>query len=271
MGNLQRGIAHINGTQLYYEVAGGGILLVMLHSHLLDCGQWDEQFTYFAATRQVIRYDARGFGDSDLPPTPFAYHEDLHGLLRYLGIKQADFIGCSGGGMTILDFAVTYPQMVNKLILVGTAVSGYSSTTPPPAIMLEMNMARREREIDRAVELSLQALTDGPRRHPHEVDSGVRERTRAMTAKLFARPFVAEAIPQWPKPPTSERLATITAPTLAIIGAEDQPPLHEITDMVVSHMPNACKVVIPDAGHHPNMEQPALFHAAVEQFLTINE
>jgi len=133
--------------------------------------------------------------------------------------------------------------------------------------MVEMNVARQERDIACAVELSLQALTDGPRRQPHEVPPAVRAHTRAMTAKLFARPFVAEAIPQWPEPPTAERLATITAPTLTIIGAEDQPPLHEITDVVVKRLPNGRKVVIPDAGHHPNMEQPTLFQAAVEQFL----
>ncbi|MEZ4615467.1 MAG: alpha/beta hydrolase [Caldilineaceae bacterium] len=193
--NLRSGFAEINGARLYYEIAGSGRPLVMLHSHLLDSGQWDEQVAYFATTRQVIRYDARGFGQSDLPPVPFAYYKDLHGLLLYLGIDQADFIGCSGGGMTNLDFAVTYPQMVGKLILVGTAVSGYRPTTPPPPIMLAMNQARHNGEINLAVELSLQGLTDGPQRQPHEVDPAVRERTRAMTAKLFTRPPIPKPSP----------------------------------------------------------------------------
>jgi len=54
---------------------------------------------------------------------------------------------------------------------------------------------------------------------------------------------------------------------LAIIGAEDQSPLHELTELVVQQIPYARKVVIPQAGHHPNLEQPALFHAVVQSFL----
>lgn len=267
MSQSQTGFARINGARIYYESAGQGQPLVMLHSHLVDSGQWDEQFTYFASTRQVIRYDARGFGESDLPPAPFAYAEDLHGLLTHLGIERAELMGCSGGGMTILDFALSYPQMVGKLVLVATAVSGYRPTTPPPPIMLSMNAARAEGQIERAVELSVQALTDGPRRSPEQVDATVRERTRAMSAQLFARPPVPDAEPQWPDLPAAARLSTITAPTLVIIGAEDQPPLHEISDMVIKQLPHAHKVIIPNAGHHPNMEQPALFNRAVEPFL----
>lgn len=268
MVTTQTGFATINGARLYYEVAGTGQPLVMLHSHLVDSGQWDAQFAYFARSRQVIRYDARGFGASDLPPAPFAHHEDLHGLLVHLGITQADLMGCSGGGMTILDFALVHPELVGKLILVATAVSGYHPTTPPPPMMLAMNQARAAHQVEQAVELSLRALTDGPRRSPEQVDATVRERTRRMSTKLFARPPVPEAVPQWLDPPAAARLATISAPMLAIIGAEDQPPLHEITNMVVSHLPNAQKVVIPEAGHHPNMEQPALFNTAVKSFLT---
>ncbi len=266
MSNSQSGFAPINGAQLYYEVAGSGQPLVMLHSHLVDSGQWDEQFVYFAATHQVIRYDARGFGQSDLPPEPFAHHQDLYSLLIHLGIDHAHLMGCSGGGMTILDFALAYPQMVGKLVLVATAVSAYRPTTPPPPIMLAMNAARAEGQIERAVELSVQALTDGPRRSPEQVDATVRERTRAMSTQLFARPPVPDAEPQWPDLPAA-RLSTITAPTLVIIGAEDQPPLHEISDMVIKQISHVQKVIIPNAGHHPNMEQPALFNRAVEPFL----
>lgn len=268
MQTRQTGFATINGAELYYErVERSEKPLVMLHSHLIDSGQWDEQFAHFANTRSVIRYDARGFGRSTLPGEPFAYHEDLHALLLQLCVEQADLMGCSGGGMTILDFALTYPQMVNKLVLVATAVSGYQPATPPPPIMIEMNQARAERDIVRAVDLSLQALTDGPRRQAEQVNPMVREQTRAMTANLFARVSNPAAIPQWPEPPAAEQLSTITAPTLAIIGTEDQPPLHEITDMVVDQIANAQKITIPDAGHHPNMEQPALFNTAVESFL----
>lgn len=267
MKQHQRGFIDSNGAQLYYEVVGVGHPLVMLHGHLLDSEQWDDQFTAFAAHYQVIRYDARGFGQSTLPPAPFAYHEDLYALLQHLGIGHTYLMGCSGGGATIIDFALSYPPMVDALILVGTGLSGYRPSAPPSPAMIAMMEARQKGEIAQAVEFSLQALTDGPRRTAQQVNQVARERTRTMTARLFARPLVPEAIPQLLEPPAIEQLSKITAPTLVITGAEDQAPLHEIANLVTAQIADARKVIIPDAGHHPNLEQPALFNQIVQEFL----
>lgn len=267
MTQLHSDFIEINGAQLYYEVAGSGHPFVMLHGHLLDSGQWDDQFVAFAPHYQVIRYDARGFGQSDLPPAPFAHHEDLYTLLRHLGIRHSYLMGCSGGGATILDFALTYPGMVDGLILVGTGLSGYRPSGPPPPQLQAMNAVMHSGDVARAVELSLQALTDGPRRTPAQVNPLARERTRAMTTRLLARPPVPAAVQQALEPPASERLSAITVPTLVIVGGEDQAPLQEIADLVTAQVAGAQKMVIPDAGHHPNLEQPELFNQVVQKFL----
>lgn len=257
----------IGDCQLYYEITGAGHPLVMLHGHLLDSGQWDDQVTTFAPTYQTIRYDARGFGQSTLPPAPYAHHEDLHALLRHLGIDHAYLMGCSGGGATIIDFALTYPAMVDALILVGTGIGGYQPVGAPPPPLLAMGEARQKGDTARAVELSLQVFTDGPRRMPNQVNPQARERTRTMTTRLFARPPVPEAVPQSIEPPAITQLSAITAPTLVIVGGEDQPPLHDIADLLTTQIASAQKIVIPDAGHHPNLEQASLFDQAVRSFL----
>ncbi len=262
-----RAFAKINGANLSYEVAGAGHPLVMLHGHLLDSGQWDDQIAAFAPTYQVIRYDARGFGQSSLPPAPYAHHEDLYALLRHLGIDHAYLIGCSGGGATILDFALTYPVMVDALILVGTGIGGYQPAGLPPPPLLAMGEAMQKGDIAGAVEFSLQIFTDGLRRTPDQVNSQARERTRAMTARLFARPPVPEAVQQSLEPLAIEQLSAITAPTLVIVGSEDQAPLHEIADLLMAQVAGAQKVIIPDADHHPNLEQPELFQQVVQRFL----
>lgn len=267
MTQRHRAFAEINGANLFYEVVGAGHPLVMLHGHLLDSGQWDDQVAAFAPAYQVIRYDARGFGQSSLPPAPYAHHEDLYALLRHLGIDHAYLMGCSGGGATILDFALTYPAMVDALILVGTGLGGYQPAGPPPPQLLAMGEALQSGDVARAVELSLQVFTDGPRRTPAQVNPQARERTRAMTARLFSRPPVPEAVQQSLEPLAMTRLSAITAPTLVIIGGEDQAPLHEIADLLMAQVAGAQKVVIPDAGHHPNMEQPELFQQTVQRFL----
>ena len=83
------GFAEVNGANLYYEVAGSGHPLVLCHAGIADNRMWDDQFPVFAERYRVIRYDHRGFGQSDLPAGPFSLSEDLFGLLSHLGVASA--------------------------------------------------------------------------------------------------------------------------------------------------------------------------------------
>jgi pimeloyl-ACP methyl ester carboxylesterase len=264
----QSGSAEINGASLAYETAGAGRPLVMLHGHLLDQHQWDDQFQSFASDYQVVRYDARGFGRSTLPPSDYNHAADLHGLMRFLDLDHAFLMGCSGGGATCIDFTLQYPAMVDGLILVGTGIAGFQPSGPPPPSLLAMSEALKRGAIDEAVEYSLQIWTDGQRRTPDQVNQAARERTRAMTTQLFSRGLVEGAMQQTFAPDALARLDEIRAPTLAIIGSEDNQMLHDIADMITAQCPNAQRVVIPDAGHHPNLEHPEAFEQIVRSFLS---
>lgn len=262
----ENGILRINGAELYFEASGGGYPLFMLHGHLLDSGQWEDQFATFAGKYRVMRYDARGYGRSSLPPAPFAHHEDLYELMRALNITRAHLMGCSGGGATIMDFALVHPEMVSALVLVGAGISGYQPSGEIPQWWTDLSEARTSGNVERAVEISLRTFTDG-RRTPEQVNPAVRERTRAMTARLFARPLVREAAQRMPEPPAVSRLSEFRIPTLAIVGGDDLPMLHEAADLITTNISGSRKVTIPDAGHHPNMEHPGIFNREVFSFL----
>jgi pimeloyl-ACP methyl ester carboxylesterase len=75
--------ADVNEARLYYEVAGAGHPLVLLHAGVADSRMWDAQWTAFARHYTVIRYDRRGFGRSEMPPASFSYHEELRALGGY--------------------------------------------------------------------------------------------------------------------------------------------------------------------------------------------
>jgi 3-oxoadipate enol-lactonase len=263
----QSGTVENNGALLAYEVAGAGPPLVMLHGHLLDQHQWDGQFQSFASDYQVVRYDARGYGRSTQPPVAYTHAADLHAVMRALGLDHAFLMGCSGGGAMCIDFALQYPEMVDGLILVGTGIAGFEPSGPPPPDLLAMSEALKRGAIDEAVEYSLKFWTDGPRRTPDQVNLSARERTRAMTKQLFSRRPAEGAVQQHFVPDALGRLAELRAPTLAIIGSEDDPMLHAISEKIASQSPNARCIVIPDAGHHPNLEHPELFNRTVLSFL----
>src|SRR4051812_9978431 len=94
------GFAAVNGVQIYYEIAGSGHPLVLVHAGIADRRMWDAQFPVFAQHYRVIRYDMRGFGKTAMVAGSFAHHDDLHGLLTFLGVERAYLLGCSkGGGM----------------------------------------------------------------------------------------------------------------------------------------------------------------------------
>src|ERR1700680_2944693 len=124
--NVTTGIAAVNGTHLYYEMAGNGPPVVLIHGHGLDTRMWDEQFEAFAHRYRVIRYDVRGFGRSEIPSaTAFSDADDLRSLLEHVGAQTAHVIGLSMGGRIALHYALEYPAATRSLLLVDSALDGH--------------------------------------------------------------------------------------------------------------------------------------------------
>lgn len=82
--HYETGFAKVNGTHLYYEVAGTGRPVILNHGVPSDARAWDDQFEVFAERYQVVRYDMCGFGKSAQPIEDFSTTEDLKALLEYL-------------------------------------------------------------------------------------------------------------------------------------------------------------------------------------------
>jgi 3-oxoadipate enol-lactonase len=270
--HVQRGFAEVNGTRLYYEVAGAGHPLVLNHGGLVDNHLWDDQFDEFAKHFKVIRYDMRGFGDSGMIKNgmePYSMERDLFSLLQFLDIQKMYVLGLSMGGALSIDFTLQYPEMVDALITVGSGLSGFEEDDPEElkAKDEEMEEAFKSGDIARSVEISLQIWTDGPFRTPQQVDPQARERVRVMTTHNFERGDDEEVHPQHIEPPAAGRLSEIHVPTLIIVGGEDVEIIHSIADKLERDIVGAEKVVIPGTAHHLNMEKPQEFNRVVIKFL----
>jgi 3-oxoadipate enol-lactonase len=269
---IQKGFADVNGTRLYYEVAGEGHPLVLNHGGLVDNHLWDDQFAEFAKHFKVIRYDMRGFGDSGMLKNgmePYSMERDLFSLLQYLDIQKTYVMGLSMGGSLSVDFTLQYPEMVDALITVGAGLSGYEADNPEEfkAKDEEMEEALRRGDIARSVEISLQIWTDGPFRTPEQVNPQVRERVGAMTTHNLERGDDEEVQPLHIEPPAAGRLSEIHVPTLVIVGGEDVEFILAIADKLERDIVGAKKVVIPRTAHHLNMEKLQEFNRVVIDFL----
>jgi pimeloyl-ACP methyl ester carboxylesterase len=262
------GVAEVNGAHLAYDLTGNGPVLVLIHAGIADRRMWEDQISVFGRNYRVLRYDLRGYGESDIPSAPFAHHDDLAGLMRHLGIDQAHILGVSQGGQVAIAFALTYPAMVISLIRVSSGVGEQEPSDVLQRAWEEMERAEETEGLGKVLELELQLWVDGPDRTPQAVDPAVRERVREMNAALFERIPEHEAAEEKPlHPPAIDRFAEIQTPTLIIAGDQDVPDVHAIAELMEASIPNSRKVMIPDAAHMVSMERPDEFNRAVLEFL----
>src|SRR5712692_3213994 len=185
------------GARLYYEVAGEGHPLLLIHAGIADSRMWDEQFSVFAQHYRVIRYDMRGYGKTEVPAGPVSNHGDVANLLSHLHVEKAHILGISFGGLVALDFTLAYPEMVAALILVTPGVSGRQPSERERQFNEEENAYLEKEDLAGATEVNLRTWVDGPKRTPEQVDPAVRERVRQMQLHAFTIPIPegAEEIP----------------------------------------------------------------------------
>jgi len=262
---MEAAFAELNGTRFYYELAGEGRPLVLVHAGIADSRMWDEQFHVFAEQYQVIRYDRRGFGKTKMVAGSYSHQQDLYDLLQFLGIQPALLVGCSQGGKTVIDFTLEHPEMVESLVLVASALSGFTFTGQPPRQLEELELAEENGDIERVNELELQIWIDGPQRTPDQVSPQVRELVREMNLVALSTPEDL-GDEQSLEPAAVYRLDEIQVPTLVIVGDLDTGRTIATADYLAQAIAEAQKIVIAGTAHLPNMEQPELFNTHVWQF-----
>lgn len=260
----QTGFAEVNGTRLYYEVAGSGHPLVLIHGMSLDTRMWEDQFAPLAHHYQVVRYDVRGFGKSALPTGgSYAHTDDLKALLEYLAIAHASILGLSMGGGIAIDFALAHPEATDVLIPVDSRLSGWQ----PDAEWTTFSHAVRVR----AKEVGIQAARDlwlySPVFNPALEHPEVAPRLVQIVTDYSGWHWVNDNPLRVPDPPAVQRLDTIHVPTLIILGERDFPDCQAVAETLHQGIPKARKVVMPRVGHMSNMEAPERFNALIGDFL----
>jgi pimeloyl-ACP methyl ester carboxylesterase len=258
----------INGTRLWHEVTGDGPPLVLVHAGICDARMWDPQVATLSIDHRVVRYDLRGYGQSSIPPEPFAHHDDLAGLFAALGIERAVVVGASYGGNVAAAFTLEHPDRVRALVLVNSLVGMERPSDGLRAGWDAVNTAMDAGDVARAIAIETEMWVDGPLRAPEDVDRDLRESVTAMNAAIFARADEVDAAEERGiEPEARERLGEIRVPTLVVTGALDQPDALASAGTLIAGIPNARGVTIPDAAHLPSMERPGAFNRIVRGFL----
>jgi pimeloyl-ACP methyl ester carboxylesterase len=243
-----------DGVHVYFEEHGNGPAVLLSHGYSASSRMWREQVEALSTSYRVLTWDMRGHGESDSPDDPRLYSEaatvdDMAGILDHCGVRYAVVGGLSLGGYMSLAFYQKYPERVRALMLFDTG-PGYRNAEARAG--WNRMAEQRARTLE---EKGLNVLREGGdevRASLHHSAAGLAHAARGMLAQFDSR--IIDALP------------SIWVPTLLLVGERDEPFL-VATDVMAAKIPRATKVVIANAGHASNIQQPKAFNSEVQAFL----
>ncbi len=258
--------ARINNIEINYRESGEGFPLLLIHGFTGNLRIWALQVPVLTRDFRMVSIDQRGHGHSEKPTRPEDYSlelmaEDAYGLLQHLGIDGCYLIGHSMGGMVAQLLTLAHPESVRALVLVDTAAEATSS----------MRTQDRARLVEIARDRGMEAVFEEQLRINPAADQ---LRAQAALLELWRQQFLltsreayihcARAVAK--RKPLLDKLHTIEAPTLIICGENDEPMLAASRQMH-ERIPGSELVIIPGAGHTPQIERAPEFNRVLSEFL----
>lgn len=262
-------IVKANGIEFYYEIHGEGQPLLLLEGLGYASWMWYRQVKELSEHFQVIVLDNRGVGYSDKPDEEYSiemFADDAAALLTELGIKKAHVLGVSMGGFIAQQFAINYPEMIDKLILCSTSFGGPHSIPIPPETLQVMLKGGGEEstEEDARFATSLALNLETVKQNEDIVDwimdgkKNIPQPKYAYQRQLMAGASFNGEI--W--------TSSIKAETLILAGRGDRVVPYQNGEMLHEKIPCSSFEIIDNAGHVFFMEQPKETNKLIIDFLS---
>ena len=261
----------VNDIKIYYEEKGTGEPLLLLDGLAFPMDLWFAQIEELSKDFRVIAMDNRGIGRSDKPDDVYSMElmaSDSVGLLRALGIQKAHVAGLSMGGFISQEIALSYPEMVNRLILVATGMGGHRSLTLGKPFWDRTAAAiagKKPWEIYR-IDLTLMTAPGFVEQQPDTLDKAVELRMKnPQPFHAFVRQFTAAGLFD-----SNERVHKIDQPTLIVLCREDPIFPIALAEDFRQKMPQAKMVIYENCGHAIHLEKPDRLSNDIREFLKGN-
>lgn len=261
-----------DGIKLFYEEVGSGIPVVFVHEFAGDRRSHELQMRFFGQRYRCIAYNARGYPPSDVPEDGERYsqeraRDDIRALLDALKIDKAHIVGLSMGGFATLHFGFTYPERARSLVVAGC---GYGATPDKRGQFAEEAEAAAKNFEKLTMAKAAEGYALGPTRVQFQnkdprgwrefadqlAENSTEGAARTMRGVQKRRPSLFDLV---------DKMKTISAPTLIMTGDEDWPCL-EPAILMKRTIPTAALIVMPNAGHTINLEEPAAFNQHISEF-----
>jgi 3-oxoadipate enol-lactonase len=252
-----------NGITINYQIDGpeGAPWVVLSNSLATSIAMWDDQAEALKDKFRVLRYDQRGHGSTDAPAGRYTYDTllaDAIGLLDALSIKKAHFGGLSMGGATALGLAERHPDRFDRIMVFDSPCQ----STPQSSQQWEERIVVAQKQgIEALVEPTIARWVPADilaTKAPH-VDK-IRAMIRATPVNGFIGCAAALADHDY-----ASAVATVKHPVLFLTGEKDgaAAPMRKLHEKLAGSR----YVAIPGAGHISNMDRPAEFTKAIDDFI----
>ena len=255
--------AEVDGHRLAYRQAGHGAALVLLHGFLCDSRCWRHQLVGLSDRFRVVAWDAPGAGSSPDPPEPFTTVNYAHCLAAFLdatGIERPHVLGLSWGGILAQEFYRLYPDRSRSLVLADT-YAGWKGSLPEDVWTVRLASCLA----DAAGPPEAVGAKFVPGVFTAAASDDLRAEFSAIVSEFHPVGFRLMSLSSAAMD-TRDLLSRIAVPTLVLWGDDDRRSPMYVAEQLAGAIPNAELVIIPNAGHLSNMEQPEVFNAHVRRF-----
>ena len=229
--------------------------VLLLHAGIADSRMWRPQVEALEASGyRVIAPDLRGFGERRLEPAAFSHVRDAEALLD----GPAAVVGNSLGGRVALELALHRPDLVERLVLIDSALPGWEWSEETRAGWAAEEAAYEAGDFETAAEESVRMWIDGPNRSRDDVDPDL----RALVAEMVLRSYEMQE-GAWEAgaeeedvlgTPAGERLGEVRCPVLVLVGTDDVADMRAIAEHLAASIADARLVSVAGASHLPSLE-----------------
>ena len=263
-----------DGVQLYYEETGEGEPLLFLHEFGGHYMSWEPQVRYFSRRYRCITYAARGWPPSEVPDNVASYSQaraadDCANVMKALGIAQAHIVGLSMGATAALEFAIRHPGKARSLVI--AAGGGGGATDPAAKAKFKEEcetFARRIEQEGMPAMAELYCASSARITYRYKDPRGWAEFKQQFaegSAKGHAMTMRGVQGGRQPFFERTDELKKVEEPMLVIIGDEDE-STHGLAVHLKTHVTRSGVLEMPKTGHTMNLEEPAAFNTAVQDF-----
>ena len=219
---------------IHYKCAGEGFPVILVHGGGNDWHEWYKNIPYLSEHFRVYAPDMPGYGISqfpDFPVSPSWFAGMLNGFMEALGIDNAHVIGHSMGGLASLHLSLSYPEKVNRLVLIDSAGFG---------------------EIEKRANRRIAVI----------------RRIKRLIGKEKSLRYMDGTEDEWY---ITERMPELNVPTVIIWGEQDNCFPLSIAEKAKNAIQGAELFVLPRCRHAPQRDDPDTFHGIVCRFLLEKE